>query len=307
MNIDEFEKSVDTLTVTNDFANTPWISNEIGVEHYGYENTKSDKPFVFSKGYPTFRLHYIVRGKLLLSVHGKNIHLKTGQCFLLRPDVNIGYKTDPLQPASFYWVSMSGNSCKTILSQLDFTENNSFVSVARPYRSALRRAFFANFREGEDIKSIRDCLFLENFLRIYQCLFLSLHMNNKASGQKNTGAKQISYVEKAVKYINEHFNDPELTIKEIARTMFLHENYLSHIFSEAMGQSFREFLTQKRIERSIVLMQKGMTSVKNISKEIGFSDALYFSKVFKKYNGISPTEHLKKLKTTTPLNNTSET
>ena len=300
MKIQEFERSIDTLTVTNDFTNMPWIRNEIGVEHYGYENTKSDKPFVSSKGYPTFRLHYIVHGKLTLLADGKQIPLKAEQCFLLRPDKNIGYKTDPVQPASIYWVSISGNSCKALFAQLNLNENNSVLSVGRQYRRALRGAFFANFRENDDAKSVRDCMFLENFLRIYQCLFLSQDANKKAAEQKRTGAKQISYVEKTSKYINEHYNDPELTIKAIAQSMFLHENYLSHIFSEAMGQSFREYLTQKRIERSIVLMQNGMTSIKNIAKEIGFSDALYFSKVFKKYNGISPSEHLKKLKTATP-------
>ena len=67
------------------------------------------------------------------------------------------------------------------------------------------------------------------------------------------------------------------------------------MFRSSMGLPFREFLTQKRIEKSSSLMEEGMTSVSRVAREVGFSDPLYFSKVFKRYNGISPSEHIKKI------------
>ena len=70
-----------------------------------------------------------------------------------------------------------------------------------------------------------------------------------------------------------------------------------------MGLPFREYLSQKRISMSYVLMEKGMTSISEIAYAVGFSDPLYFSKVFKRYNHISPSEHLKKMHTPPPYLN----
>lgn len=290
MTIAEFEQTADSLTATN----TSSEDMEISIGHYGFENTHADKGLVEAKGYPTFRLHYIIGGGLTLIVDGKKIPLKKGRCFLLRPDVNVGYRTDPDNPASFYWVSVSGKKCKTYFADMGFSEELCYLTLPKEYRSALRKAFYANFQVEDTLKEIMGSVFTENFLKIYQILYLAAHRNRSASPE--TGTKQKAYIEKALDYINEHYVDPELTIKEIARSMFLHENYLSHIFRAAMGLPFREYLTQKRIEKSYTLMEEGMTSVSKVAHEVGFSDSLYFSKVFKRYNGIAPKEHIKKLK-----------
>lgn len=293
MNLEYFERNTTSLTVTNnvsDYAN-------INIGHYGFENSSATKDFVWAKDYPTFRLHYIIQGNLHLYVNGKYIPLKKEQCFLLRPDIDIGYKTDNHNPASYYWVSISGKNCKEMLSQLGFTNDNHFVNVHKQYRKALRHAFYANFNVTDGLKEIIDTVFVENFLKIYQLLYISLREGDIT--EPKGGVKKKQYIEKTLEYINNRYADPELTIREIAQSMFLHENYLSHIFREATGVPFRKFLTQKRIEESCVLMKEGTTSVNKVAREVGFSDPLYFSKVFKRYNAISPSEHLKKMKTDT--------
>lgn len=99
----------------------------------------------------------------------------------------------------------------------------------------------------------------------------------------------------ALDYINAHYSDSELTLREIARALFVHENYLSRLFKSSMNVSFREYLTQKRIETSVSLMDQGYRSIRKIAELVGYSDALYFSKSFKKLNSCSPREHLRKI------------
>ena len=292
MNMTVFEQQTASLTVTGAASE----NTDLHVEHYGFENTLPDKALISARGYPAFRLHFIIGGSLTLHADGKRIPLKRNHLFLLRPDADVTYKTNPADPASFYWVSVSGQKCKTYFAEMGFGEGYT-VAVPKEYRRDLRRTFFANFCVEEPLKDIIDSVFLTNFLHIYHLLYLISH---KEKTPKQAAGKRTEYIERTLEYINRHYTDPALTIKEIARAIHIHENYLSHTFREEMGLPFREYLTQKRISMSYSLMESGMTSVSEIAYTVGFADALYFSKVFKRYNGISPREHLQKLHKSPP-------
>ena len=175
---------------------------------------------------------------------------------------------------------------------MGFDKENYISPVPKEYRRELRKAFFANFAVEEPLKEIIDSVFLANFLKIYQLLYLAAH---KDSAPKRIAGKRKAYIEQTIDYINQHYFEPSLSIREIARVIHIHENYLSHTFREEMGLPFREYLSQKRISMSYALMERGMTSISEVAYAVGFSDPLYFSKVFKRYNGISPREHLQKL------------
>ena len=294
MDMTEFERTTDSRTA----ANFSGDNTDIIVGHYGFENSKPDKPLITSKDYPTFRLHFIIGGSLTLYVEGKPHPLKRDHCFVLRPDADTAYRTDIKDPASFYWVSVSGQKCKAYFAQMGLCDGNYSIAVPKELSRNLRKTFFANFHVDEALKEITDSVFTANFLKIYQLLYLAAH-KDRTAGQM-LGTRQKSYIEQTLEYVNLHYSDPGLTIREIAGVLYLHENYLSHIFREAMGLPFREYLTQKRISMSYTLMESGMTSVSEIAYAVGFSDALYFSKVFKHFNGISPKEHLNRMRKSTP-------
>ena len=293
MNIQEFERNTKSLSVTN----IPEENIDLSIGHYGYEISDSNKKPVAGggEGIPTFRVHYIVHGNITLYVRGKEIRLGKNQCFLLRPDIDISYRTDKISPASFYWVSFTGKNTKNYLNQMGFGETSFYINIPPKLQKKLHNAFFANFTVSRDKIDLTDAIFMENFMKIVQFLYLSSNVLRKADGGLRNKSKL--YIEQALEYINEHYTDSELTIKEIAHKLFVHENYLSHIFKEEMGTSFREYLTQKRIEASASLMKQNYTSVKQIAAAVGYSDPLYFSKVFKKYNGTCPKEQLEKIRT----------
>ncbi len=296
MELSQFERETHTLTITGAASE----NTDINVEHYGFENTLPDKPRVSAGSYPAFRLHFIIGGSLTFFSGEKRTQLKRGDCFLLRPDADSAYQTNPNRPASFYWVSVNGKKCKTYFAEMGFGLESGVVTVPKELRRELQKAFFANFAVHGPLREIIDSVFLSNFLKIYQLMYLAAHRDKEP---QKTGVKRKEYVEQALEYINRRYSDPELSVKEIANAIHIHENYLSHTFREEMGLPFREYLSQKRISMSYVLMEKGMTSISEIAYAVGFSDPLYFSKVFKRYNHISPSEHLKKMHTPPPYLN----
>ena len=88
-------------------------------------------------------------------------------------------------------------------------------------------------------------------------------------------------------YISEHFSNP-LTLEEVAAYVHLHPSYFSTLFKSSTGSSFKEYLNMVRIEESKRLLSNTDYSIIDIAVAVGFEDQSYFSKVFKKYTGLTP-------------------
>jgi len=91
-----------------------------------------------------------------------------------------------------------------------------------------------------------------------------------------------------VEYILENFAKP-LTLEAIAQQVHLSPAYFSSLFKREQGQTLTEFLTQVRLEKAKELLRGNPSlSIYEISKQVGYEDANYFSRIFKKKMGISP-------------------
>lgn len=100
-------------------------------------------------------------------------------------------------------------------------------------------------------------------------------------------SKNNEIIKKAMLYISEHFNTP-LTLEDVATHIHLHPSYFSSLFKHSTGSSFKEYLNMVRIEESKRLLSNTDFSIIDIAVAVGFEDQSYFSKVFKKYTGLTP-------------------
>jgi len=94
-------------------------------------------------------------------------------------------------------------------------------------------------------------------------------------------------------YMEKHFTEPDLSLDTVADAAGYHSKYISHIFKKRFGMGFVEYLRLMRIKHAVMLIENGVISVKNVALLSGFSDPLYFSKVFSKSMGMSPSEYMK--------------
>lgn len=97
----------------------------------------------------------------------------------------------------------------------------------------------------------------------------------------------------AAEYIRNHFRE-KITVHQIAEKVHLSDSYLSHIFSETFGRTITEYITSVRIEYAKRMLAKPGSSISEIALECGFEDVSYFSRVFKKSEGITPRDYKKK-------------
>lgn len=97
-------------------------------------------------------------------------------------------------------------------------------------------------------------------------------------------------VGKAIRYINEYFST-KITLKTIAEQVKLNDKYLSRIFRQETGITITDYINNKRISYAKYLLIFSNLSILDISVELEYGSAEYFSKLFSKVEGISPKKY----------------
>ena len=99
---------------------------------------------------------------------------------------------------------------------------------------------------------------------------------------------------KIAEYANNNFHNPHLNLSDIAGELGYDPKYLSALFKAKRDITFTKYLRLLRIKHAAFLFEEGVESVKSVAMLSGFSDALYFSKIFKQETGMSPSDYLKR-------------
>lgn len=100
-------------------------------------------------------------------------------------------------------------------------------------------------------------------------------------------------VNQAVEYMREHYNE-ELTLVDVAEKVGISGGYLSTLFTQNLGAGFVETLNRIRIERACVYLEQNQMKTYEVAFKVGFRDEKYFSRIFKKVIGKTPSEYKKR-------------
>jgi YesN/AraC family two-component response regulator len=102
--------------------------------------------------------------------------------------------------------------------------------------------------------------------------------------------KSGELTKKAIRYISKNYAS-NITLNDVAEQVHLNPAYFSSLFKQSTGSSFKEYLNMVRIEESKRLLSNTDYSIMDISQAVGFEDQSYFTKIFKKYTGLTPREY----------------
>ncbi len=111
---------------------------------------------------------------------------------------------------------------------------------------------------------------------------------NKAKNKNNTQA-----IYSAAEFMQKNYME-KISIGDIAEEVHLSASYLSHIFSQTFGCTLTDYLTRIRLNQAKIMLGNLSMSIGQVAVACGFDDVSYFSRVFKKVEGISPSEYKKK-------------
>lgn len=216
----------------------------------------------------------ITHGSGIFTFSQKDYCVKNG--FLL-----FGFKGEEIAATStdscqYMYINFNGNRADELFRRFDITTKNrvfeGFDGLIPLWRDSLAAA------NEKTIDLASESILLYTFSRLF----------------KNV-TERDTIINKILKLSEERFTDPDLSIASISDTLGYNSKYLSHLFKDKMNVTYSEYLRNLRIKYAVSLFDHGIDSVKSVALLSGFTDPLYFSSVFKKSLGVSPSEYKSRL------------
>jgi len=137
----------------------------------------------------------------------------------------------------------------------------------------------------QTIQQMNSLQELEDWVRA-----LVLNVIHHVHGNKKSRARKV--VEEVKAYIHQHYKDETLRIDDIARGVYMNYNHLCYLFKKETSMTINDYLTEFRIHKAKELFDQGEQVVQFVANQVGYADANYFGKCFKKYMGITPSQYV---------------
>ncbi|WP_294150060.1 response regulator [uncultured Clostridium sp.] len=117
---------------------------------------------------------------------------------------------------------------------------------------------------------------------------VAFKMNRVMEEERSNTTKNV--IQEAKQYIQENFRDPDLSVEKICRHLHMSPAYFSTVFKKETGQAYIAYLTDVRLNRAVELLMTTEDKTYIIADKVGYPEQNYFSYVFKKKFGVSPTK-----------------
>ncbi len=248
--------------------------NEIVPINFVYEVTNANENLMVRSVYA---IHLVINGTGVFCCDGEEKNIEKGDMFFTLP--NNLYAIKNVSNLEYIYVSFLGLGASSLLQRISFFDHRTIFKHNEELIEFWKKAL--EIANSKNIDLISKSVLEYSTSLLIADLPLSSHSEN------------IGNIEK---YIREHFTSSNLTLHSLALKFNYNEKYLSKLFYRFTGIYFNDYLTNLRINAACSLIQEGQTSIKEIASACGFTDPLYFSKVFKSKMQCSPSNFIKNKK-----------
>jgi len=260
------------------FVSSRRAGEELHIIHFVYEKTACfPQTFLLPA---TYTAAFVNAGEGRLHTP-EGIHpLKAGDVFLLfaaKP-----YFIENTNGLQYMYISFTGTRASALMDRLRIPRQNPVYHHLGFLRLLWENAF--------DIATDANLDLLCEGILLYTLSNLCPTQTECESNERISGVLQVK------QYVDLHFADSMLTLDAVSRTFAYNPRYLSTAFRRMMRISFTEYLTRRRLEYAVSLMKSGIENVRELSEQCGYRDPLYFSKVFRRWYGVSPKQYLLKMR-----------
>ena len=250
------------------------ISSDLICSDFVYEKSGTQSKETFTD---KNILAFVTQGDGILTVDGVKHRITEGAAFYIGKNSRFSISGDEA-PAYFY-ISFHGRRADELIDRFNLSAKNCVFDLSKHKERLIAFELDCLAKASEEKTDI-----------LSECglLYLLAHLDSK---KKETNDLLHSIIE----LTNKSFTDPTFSLSALAKELNYSAKYISFFFKKNKGICFGEYLRTLRVKHSVFLMEQGITSVKNIALLSGFSDALYYSKIFKQEIGRSPKEHIESL------------
>ncbi len=246
---------------------------------YETECLSLKQPFM----HPIYVFHIVTKGTATLRLGNSKYSLKRGDIFFAFPA--FPYYLDADDEFEYIYISFMGSGATSLLPKCGITPEKPYYAdfgfLCTMFENAIRRITPSNSN-----------MLTESVLYYALSFFTNMEHKNETDELKNSN----NVFESIVDYVDYHYRESDISLTRLAGVFSYTEKYLSSLFKKNMQIGFVSYLNNLRIQYACELIKNGNLNMSEISVSCGYSDYSYFSKVFKKITGHSPTDGLKYLK-----------
>ncbi len=239
--------------------------------------------FVAQTSRKDYYLQYLVGGHMKVWIDGTIQDMRPGEFLIYYPDTEYHYTNAGKKEVRYYWAHFSGYYVPALLQNCQIF-NKTLIEVG--IRERLLTHFEELFREF----LLRDTCFDDSAASKLSSLLIDFSRSRVSQPESKylLGKKLFLSVE----YIHKHF-DEDIRVEQLADLEHLSVSRYRTLFHEATGLSPLEYLISLRIRRACELLTQTNLSIREVGETVGYTDSLYFSRIFKKRTGQSPSGYQK--------------
>jgi AraC family transcriptional regulator of arabinose operon len=229
---------------------------------------------------------YCVEGCGWVKVAKKILRVLPNQFIIIPKNTPHSYWADEKTPWSIYWMHFEGSISDHIYDKYtkgsDLTQTVPFTDERLSLFGRVIDVLNSGFNDEKIEYASIACL---NFLSSF--IYFQLELSTEPSNNDNL-------VDNIINYLNSNL-DKTITTQEIVEQFHYSHSYLFSVFKKKTGYSIIHFFNLLKIQKACEYLNFTGLSVKEICFKMGFQDPLYFSRLFKKYMGLAPTEYRNEL------------
>lgn len=230
-----------------------------------------------------FILHFITDGYGYVEENGELKKLGPNDVFLVNRNQTTYYYADETNPWTYMWVGFLGLKAPAYIRYAGFSKDKltGHFSNCLIIKSYIQQIITCRtYTTSNELK--RNAALME---------ILALLIDDaKAVPDFTHYLPKQEYIEQAKNYIDKNI-DKELSVNAIAESIGIDRSYLTRIFKEILNITPQEYIKQFRINRGALLLQNPNTKITVVAQSVGYSDSMTFSKLFKSYKGMTPSEY----------------
>ena len=252
--------------------------------HYRLETQElrtTDRPH----GRADYQLLYVAAGCVHFRFFGKEHILTSGNMVLFKPGEVQYYSFYKNDRPETYWVHFTGSDVEEILRHYELLLPESYFYAGK---GADYQWLF-----GEMIRELQ--LKRSNYEELMNMLLRHIFLlaNRYIKDRARMGSQLLDEIERAARYFNESYNK-DIIIEDYARTRHMSPCWFIGSFKKIMKVTPMQYILSLRIANAMQLLAETDSNVSEASRAVGYEDARYFSRVFKRHTGISPNEYKRK-------------
>ncbi|MCU6711855.1 helix-turn-helix domain-containing protein [Paenibacillus sp. J5C_2022] len=145
------------------------------------------------------------------------------------------------------------------------------------------------FRPGD--QPIQQLMLCKDAVELEGCLLRLLMALSEQLADKKTARTKNDLIEVIRQYVDNHFQESELSLNLLADEFRISVPYLSKLFKEHAGSNFVNYLFQLRMGKAESLLRESRLSIQEIAEAVGYNNAYSFIRIFKKHKGVTPGEY----------------